>query len=85
VYSVLWRYCSRMKIEPFNLRDLRRTWKTLAGEAGISKELRDIWQNHARSDVSSVHYDRYQYLPEKREVLRLWSEWWEKRIGLTSI
>lgn len=75
VYSALWRHGAG-----FSLRDLRRTWKTLAGEAGISKELRDIWQNHSRSDVSSVHYDRYQYLPEKREVLRLWSEWFAQKI-----
>lgn len=75
VYSVLWRYDGG-----FNLRDLRRTWKTLAGEAGIPKDLRDIWQNHSRSDVSSVHYDRYHYLPEKRRVLELWQQWLREKI-----
>lgn len=81
VYSVIWRYCRARKIHPFNLRDLRRTWKTLAGEAGISKELRDVWQNHAGSDVSSVHYDRYRYLPEKRQVLDKWRDWFGDKIG----
>ena len=42
----------------FTARDLRRTWKTLAGAAGISKETRDRLQSHALSDVSSKHYDR---------------------------
>jgi len=59
---------------PFNARDLRRTWKTLAGEAGISKEMRDKLQNHAqRGDVSSRHYDRYDYLVEKRAAMEKWS------------
>ncbi len=53
-------------------RDLRRTCKTLMGELGISKELRDRIQNHALSDVSSKHYDRYNYLTEKRRALEAW-------------
>ena len=41
---------------PFTARDLRRTWKTLAGDAGIPKEMRDRLQNHAqRGDVFYVH------------------------------
>jgi hypothetical protein len=31
---------------------LRRTWKTLAGKAGVPKEIRDRIQNHALQDVS---------------------------------
>lgn len=54
-------------------RDLRRTWKTLSGEAGIAKEWRDRLQNHAKSDVSSRHYDRYEYLAEKRAAMDQWS------------
>lgn len=53
-------------------RDLRRTCKTLMGELGISKELRDRLQNHALQDVSSKHYDRYDYLDEKRRALEAW-------------
>ena len=48
-------------------RDLRRTWKTLAGKAGLSKEIRDRLQNHTLQDVSSKNYDRWKYMPEKRE------------------
>jgi integrase len=60
------------KFKPFVARDIRRTCKTLMGELGISKEIRDRLQNHALNDVSSKHYDRYSYLPEKREALRKW-------------
>lgn len=60
---------------PFTLRDLRRTCKTLMGVAGISKELRDRIQGHAFSDVSSKHYDRYDYLKEKSQGLEAWATW----------
>ena len=61
-------------IRPFVARDIRRTCKTLMGELGISKELRDRLQNHALNDVSSKHYDRYEYLPEKRRALEAWEQ-----------
>jgi hypothetical protein len=57
----------------FTARDLRRTWKTLAGVAGITKEMRDRLQNHAMGDVSSRHYDRYDYLPERRAAMAKWA------------
>jgi hypothetical protein len=47
-------------------RDLRRTWKTLAGTTGAPKEIRDRLQNHALHDVSSKSYDRWDYMQEKR-------------------
>jgi len=56
----------------FVARDIRRTCKTLMGELGISKEIRDRLQNHALNDVSSKHYDRYDYLQEKRHALNVW-------------
>ncbi|MCF9491274.1 tyrosine-type recombinase/integrase [Vibrio parahaemolyticus] len=61
-------------VRPFVARDIRRTCKTLMGELGISKELRDRLQNHALNDVSSKHYDRYEYLPEKRRALEAWEQ-----------
>lgn len=56
-------------------RDIRRTCKTLMGEIGISKQIRDILMNHARHDVSSRHYDRYEYVKEKRAALELWEQY----------
>lgn len=66
------RYRKRTEIAHFIPRDFRRTCKTLMGELGIAKDLRDRLQNHALNDVSSRHYDRYEYLPEKRRALELW-------------
>lgn len=57
---------------PFIPRDIRRTWKTLAGRAGVSKEVRDRLQNHVKGDVSSKHYDRYDYIAEKRAGMVAW-------------
>jgi hypothetical protein len=54
-------------------RDLRRTWKTLAGKAGVPKEIRDRIQNHAFQDVSSKSYDRWSYMPEKRAGMEKWN------------
>lgn len=67
-------------VEPFQARDLRRTWKTLAGEAGLSKEIRDRIQGHALTDVSSRHYDRYEYLREKHAAMKVWSAWMARHI-----
>ena len=55
-------------------RDLRRTFKTLAGKAGIPKEIRDRLQNHALQDVSSKHYDRWNYMVEKRAGMAKWDK-----------
>lgn len=63
---------------PFVPRDLRRTWKTLAGRAGVSKEIRDRIQNHVKGDVSSKHYDRYDYIAEKREGMNAWEDFLDK-------
>lgn len=77
---VVGRFCAQQQVPHFCPRDLRRTWKTLAGGAGITKEERDRLQNHAQGDVSSKHYDRYDYLPEKRAAMLKWGKWFEARI-----
>jgi integrase len=74
------RYAAKAGVKTFTTRDLRRTWKTLAGEAGLSKEDRDRLQNHAASDVSAVHYDRHSYLREKRAAVAIWQDWLERKI-----
>ena len=61
-------------IVSFSPRDIRRTFKTLAGSLGITLELRNRLQGHAMTDVGSVHYDRYDYLNEKREAMQEWVE-----------
>lgn len=69
------RFCKTNGFDKFTPRDLRRTWKTLTGKAGISKFDRDRYQNHALNDVSSQHYDRYDYLAEKRTVAAVWNDY----------
>ncbi|WP_308873713.1 site-specific integrase [Thiothrix subterranea] len=66
------RICKRTGMNPFVPKDIRRTVKTLMGEAGIRKEDRDRFQNHALSDISAKHYDRYSYLAEKRRTSAVW-------------
>jgi integrase len=73
------KYVTASAMESFSPRDMRRTFKTLAGSIGISLEMRNRLQGHAFTDVGSVHYDRYEYLPEKRAVMETWIS------GLTEI
>ncbi|GHW45624.1 integrase [Vibrio cholerae] len=72
------RYRNKTNIDYFVARDFRRTFKTLGGALGISKEYRDRVQGHALNDVSSKHYDRYDYLVEKRAVMKNWCEYLDK-------
>ncbi|NUY57022.1 integrase arm-type DNA-binding domain-containing protein [Salinivibrio sp. EAGSL] len=72
-------------VSSFTPRDIRRTCKTLMGEIGISKSLRDRIQNHALNDVSSKHYDRYEYLPEKRRALESWEQRLNENITVTNV
>jgi len=75
LYSFMWRQRDRGVIPVVTNRDLRRTWKTLAGKAGVSKEIRDRLQNHTLQDVSSKSYDRWNYMPEKRAGMKKWDGW----------
>ncbi len=74
LYSFMWRQREREVIPVVTNRDLRRTWKTLAGKAGLSKEIRDRIQNHTLQDVSSKHYDRWHYMVEKRAGMAKWDK-----------
>lgn len=70
------RGASRMAdIKPFTPRDLRRTWKSRAGDAGIDRFTRDLIQQHAQTDTGSKHYDRFDYLPQMREAMTKWEAW----------
>jgi integrase len=74
LYSFMWRQRDRGVIPYVTNRDLRRTFKTLAGKAGVPKEIRDRLQNHALQDVSSKHYDRWNYMVEKRAGMAKWDK-----------
>jgi integrase len=72
LYSFMWRQRESEVIPVVTNRDLRRTWKTLAGKAVVPKEIRDRIQNHALRDVSSRSYDRWNYVCEKRADMSRW-------------
>ena len=74
LYCFMWRQREREVIPFVTNRDLRRTWKTLAGKAGVPKEICDRIQNHALQDVSSKNYDRWNYMPEKRAGMKKWDK-----------
>jgi len=52
-----------------------RTFKTLAGSIGISIELGNQLQSHPMTDFGSIHYDRWEYLPEKRKAMETACDW----------
>lgn len=80
LYAFLWRQRDRGVIPHVTNRDMRRTFKTLAGKAGLTKEIRDRLQNHTLQDVSSKSYDRYSYIDEKREAMEIWDAFVRKMI-----
>jgi integrase len=81
LYQATHRFCRSNGIESFAPRDCRRTFKTLAGSIGIDLEIRNRLQGHAMTDVGSVHYDRWGYLPEKRAAMTEWTKWLSVKVG----
>jgi integrase len=70
-----WQARSGVSIEQFQTRDLRRTWKSRAADAGVDRFTRDLIQQHAKTDTGSKHYDKADYLPQMREAMGKWSAW----------
>jgi integrase len=64
-----------VNVPAFQARDLRRTWKSRAHDAGIDRFTRDLIQQHAKNDTGSKNYDRADYLPQMREAMAKWSRW----------
>jgi integrase len=58
---------------PFSMRDLRRTAETHMAALGISSDVRAQIQSHGLGGIQARHYDRHDYMPEKRAALELWS------------
>ncbi|OLO10487.1 hypothetical protein BTW10_14110 [Chromohalobacter japonicus] len=73
--SALGKYQRTAGIERWAPRDIRRTVKTVLGQEGVAKGIRDRLHGHAMQDVSSRHYDRYDYLKEKRQAMDVWEKW----------
>ena len=66
---------------PFQLRDLRRTAETCLQRLGVDKEVRAQLLSHGRTrGVQGKHYERYDFLDEKRRALRKWANHLERII-----
>ena len=59
----------------FQTRDIRRTWKSRAADAGVDRFTRDLIQQHARGDTGSRHYDRADYSGQMRAAMDAWNTW----------
>lgn len=59
--------------QPFTSHDLRRTVETRLASLGIGREVRDRVLNHRDASVSGTHYNRHDYLAEKRAALDAWA------------
>lgn len=58
--------------EHFQLRDLRRTCETMLAALGVSSDTRAQLQSHGLGGVQHRHYDRHDYMAEKRRALEKW-------------
>lgn len=47
--------------KPFMMRDICRTFKTLAGMLHFTENERDIVSQHVNKTISKKHYDKYAY------------------------
>lgn len=75
IMQAIRRWCDRTESEHFQTRDLRRTWKSRAADAGIDRFTRDLIQQHARGDTGSKHYDKADYFKQMREAMNKWDTW----------
>lgn len=58
----------------FDQRAIRRTVETMLQKMGIAKEIRAHLLSHGRGQgVQGRHYERYDFLPEKRQALERWN------------
>lgn len=60
--------------EGFEMRDLRRTCETMLAALGVSSDIRAQVQSHGLGGVQARHYDRHNYMVEKRETLKTWNQ-----------
>lgn len=59
--------------QPFTSHDLRRTVETRLASLGVGREVRDRVLNHRDASVSGTHYNRHDYVAEKRAALEAWA------------
>jgi integrase len=77
ICRALARWRQTVGAEYFQPRDLRRTWKSRTHDAGVDRYTRDLIQQHAMGDTGSRHYDRADYMAQKRDAMAKWNNWLE--------
>lgn len=63
----------RVVRESFQLRDIRRTCETSFARMGISRDIRAQIQSHGLGGIQARHYDKHDYMTEKRAALEAWA------------
>lgn len=63
------------KTRRFSWRNVRVTVESHLASLGVTEERRAWLLSHGRSGVQAKHYDRYSYLPEKRQDLDKWARY----------
>lgn len=63
---------SGRSLSAFQQRDIRRTCETMLARLGVSKDVRAQTLSHGLSGIQQRHYDRHEYMDEKRDVLTAW-------------
>jgi hypothetical protein len=59
----------------FHLADMRATCETHMARLGVSKDLRAQIQSHGLGGIQARHYDKHDYMVEKRAALEMWGRY----------
>lgn len=68
---------SKDAVEPFQMKDIRRTVETMMAAMGIGKDIRSHLLSHGLTGIQDQRYDMHDYISEKRAALRRW----ERRVA----
>lgn len=73
-YQTLKEACTaaKVKAEGIGTHTLRKTFTTELARLEIPRDLRDRLTNHADSSVDARHYNKHDYVAQKRRALERW-------------
>ena len=71
------RLDKRAGVTGWQLRDIRRTFRSSMPKLGVRREIAERLLNHVsgknKSELDEI-YDRYEYIAEKRQALQKWEQ-----------
>lgn len=74
----------RSGVPDWQLRDIRRTFRSNLAKLGVSREVAEALLNHVtganKNDLDEI-YNRYDYMDEKREALAKWEAYLAKLLA----